>query len=208
MEDRARRQQGAHYTSERDIMKVLRSLFLDELRAELHALKADRSTRRRAGLESFHEKLRSLQLPRSRLRLRQFPRPRLSRTAHAGDRSHYANFTARSSRRLDVRRLRKVDVDQFHGIEYSEWPVRIAEVALWLMDHQMNAQAAEAFGQGFDRLPLRASPHIVQGNALRVDWNEVLPRENAATSSAIRPSSAQHFRTQSRRPTWNSSGTM
>ena len=77
---------------------------------------------------------------------------------------------------LNVRDLCKVDVDQFHGIEYSEWPVRIAEVALWLMDHQMNALAAEAFGQGFDRLPLKTSPHIVHANALRTDWNTVLPR--------------------------------
>src|SRR6267143_1757803 len=61
IDDRARRQQGAHYTSERDIMKVLRSLFLDELRAEWTRLCADRSTRRRAGMEAFHQRLRSLQ---------------------------------------------------------------------------------------------------------------------------------------------------
>ena len=73
-----------------------------------------------------------------------------------------------------------VNVDQFHGIEYSEWPVRIAEVALWLMDHQMNQQASEIFGQPVDRLPLRSSPHIVQGNALRMDWNAILPREKCA----------------------------
>jgi hypothetical protein len=76
---------------------------------------------------------------------------------------------------ISRRTLLKVDVDQFHGIEYSEWPVRIAEVAMWLMDHQMNNAAAEVFGQSFDKLPLRASPHIVQANALRIDWNDVLP---------------------------------
>src|SRR5664280_853031 len=81
---------------------------------------------------------------------------------------------------LNVRDLCKVDVDQFYGLEYSEWPVRIAEVALWLMDHQMNSQAAEAFGRRFERLPLRASPHIVQANALRKDWNEVLPHEQCS----------------------------
>jgi hypothetical protein len=81
---------------------------------------------------------------------------------------------------LNVRELCKVDVDQFHGIEYSEWPVRIAEVAMWLMDHQMNTQAAEAFGQRFERLPLTSSPHIVTGNALRTDWDTVLPREQCS----------------------------
>jgi hypothetical protein len=175
MEDRARRQQGAHYTSERDIMKVLRSLFLDALRAEFEQLKRDRSTRRRANLEAFQHKVRSLKfldpacgcgnflvLAYRELRLLEIE---VLQGIHGA-----------GQRELNVRDLCKVDVDQFHGIEYSEWPVRIAEVALWLMDHQMNAQAAEAFGRSFDRLPLRSSPHIVQANALRLDWNAVLPR--------------------------------
>ncbi len=179
VQDRARRQQGAHYTSERDIMKVLRSLFLDELRAEWERRRADRSSRRRAEMETFHEKLRSLRfldpacgcgnflvLAYRELRTLEIE---VLRELHGAEQQV-----------LDVRQLLKVDVDQFHGIEYSEWPVRIAEVALWLMDHQMNAQAAEAFGQSFDRLPLRSSPHIVQGNALRLDWNEVLPREQCS----------------------------
>lgn len=180
MEDRARRQQGANYTSERDIMKVLRSLFLDELRAEWTRLCADRSTRRRAGMEAFHEKLRSLR----------FLDPACGcgnffviayRELRALEIEVLKELTASGQQRvLDVRQLLKVDVDQFYGIEYSEWPVRIAEVALWLMDHQMNQQAAEAFGQSFDRLPLRSSPHIVQGNALRLDWNDVLPREKCS----------------------------
>jgi len=175
LDDRARRQQGAHYTSERDIMKVLRSLFLDDLRAEWERLKRDRSSRRRANVEAFHEKLRALRfldpacgcgnflvLAYRELRGLEIE---VMRALHGAEQQV-----------LDVRHMLKVDVDQFHGIEYSEWPVRIAEVALWLMDHQMNAQAAETFGQSFDRLPLRSSPHIVQGNALRVDWNSVLPR--------------------------------
>jgi hypothetical protein len=176
MEDRARRQQGAHYTSERDIMKVLRSLFLDELRAEFSQLQRDRSTRRRANLEAFHRKLRTLTfldpacgcgnflvLAYRELRLLELE---VLKEIHGDE-----------QRELDVRNLCLVDVDQFHGIEYSEWPVRIAEVALWLMDHQMNTQAAAAFGRSFDRLPLRVSPHIVHGNALRIDWNSVLARE-------------------------------
>ena len=61
------------------------------------------------------------------------------------------------------------------GIEIHEWPVRIAEAALWLMDHQMNLRLSQAFGQYFVRLPLQKSPRIVQGNALRLDWKELLP---------------------------------
>jgi hypothetical protein len=176
MDDRARRQQGAHYTSERDIMKVLRSLFLDDLWAEWERLKADRSSRRRAGMEAFHQRLRSLQF--------------LDPACGCGN---FLVLAYRELRLLEIevvgelttgagrqQLLPIINVDQFHGLEYSEWPVRIAEVALWLMDHQMNQQASEIFGQPIDRLPLRSSPHIVQGNALRTDWNTILPREKCA----------------------------
>ena len=176
MDDRARRQQGAHYTSERDIMKVLRSLFLDDLWAEWERLKADRSSRRRAGMEAFHQRLRSLQF--------------LDPACGCGN---FLVLAYRELRLLEIEVVRElttgagrqqllpiVNVDQFHGLEYSEWPVRIAEVALWLMDHQMNQQASEIFGQPIDRLPLRSSPHIVQNNALRTDWNTILPREKCA----------------------------
>ena len=179
IDDRARRQQGAHYTSERDIMKVIRSLFLDDLRSEFDQLKRDRSTRRHANLEAFQQKLRSLKfldpacgcgnfLVLGYREMRQLELE-VIRELHGTE-----------QQALNVRDLCKVDVDQFYGIEYSEWPVRIAEVAMWLMDHQMNAQAAEAFGQRFERLPLRASPHIVQHNALRKDWNEILPHEQCS----------------------------
>lgn len=179
IDDRARRQQGAHYTSERDIMKVIRSLFLDDLRAEIEQLKRDRSTRRRANLEAFQTKLRNLKfldpacgcgnfLVLGYRELRQLELE-VIRELHGTE-----------QQALNVRDLCKVDVDQFYGLEYSEWPVRIAEVAMWLIDHQLNAQAAEVFGQRFERLPLRASPHIVQANALRTDWNTVLPREQCS----------------------------
>src|SRR5205823_2848530 len=98
-----------------------------------------------------------------------------------------------AQRVLDVRQLLQVDVDQFHGIEYSEWPVRIAEVALWLMDGGGGWGGAEAFGQGFDRLPLRAAPHIVHGNALRVDWHAVLPREQCSYVMGNPPFVGKHL---------------
>ena len=75
----------------------------------------------------------------------------------------------------EVNRVSQVDVDQFYGIEIEEWPSRIAEVALWLIDHQMNQKISEAFGQLYQRLPLKKSPHIHCANALRKDWKEVLP---------------------------------
>lgn len=176
MEPKARRQIGAHYTSERDILKVIRSLFLDDLRAEFDGLKADRSSRRRARLEEFHAQL-------CRLRF-------LDPACGCGN---FLVITYRELRALelevllelfgrqreltlaDVNRLSQVDVDQFYGIEIGEWPARIAEVALWLMDHQMNLQVSEAFGQLYQRLPLKKSPRIRCDNALRTDWKHFLP---------------------------------
>ena len=67
------------------------------------------------------------------------------------------------------------DVDQFYGIEIEEFPAQIAQVALWLMDHQMNLRVSEEFGQYFGRLPLAKSATIVHGNALRLDWREIVP---------------------------------
>src|ERR1035437_4786254 len=76
--------------------------------------------------------------------------------------------------------LIQVDVDQFYGIEIEEFPAQIAQVALWLMDHQMNVRVSEEFGMYFARIPLKTSPHIVHGNALTLDWNDVLPAERAS----------------------------
>jgi hypothetical protein len=175
MEPKERRQIGGHYTSERDILKVIRSLFLDDLRAEFEQIKADRSTRRTARLEEFHAGL-------CRLRF-------LDPACGCGN---FLVITYRELRQLEleilkellggqreltldeVNRLSQVDVDQFYGIEIGEWPACIAEVALWLMDHQMNLKVSEAFGQLYQRLPLKKSPRIVCGNALRLNWDHLI----------------------------------
>ena len=86
MEPAERRAQGAHYTTEQNILKVIEPLFLDDLRAEFARLKARRDNRRRADLLRFQEKLGRLAVPRPGLRLRQLPHHRLPRAAPAGDR--------------------------------------------------------------------------------------------------------------------------
>jgi hypothetical protein len=88
-----------------------------------------------------------------------------------------------------------VDVDQFYGIEIGEWPARIAEVALWLMDHQMNLKVSEAFGQLYQRLPLKKSPHIHCANALRVDWKQILPPAQCSYVLGNPPFIGQTFQT-------------
>lgn len=197
MGDKERRQQGAHYTSERDIAKVVNSLFLDELKAEFETIRADRSTRRKTRLEDFHKKLRDLRLMDpacgcgnflvlSYRELRQLELE-LLKELHAGQQF------------LDVRQAIYVDVDQFYGIEYSEWPKRIAEVAMWLMDHQMNQRVSEAFGQSFERLPLRNSPHIVQANALTLDWRRVLAPEQCTYVLGNPPFVGKHYQSDAQK---------
>lgn len=169
MEPRERRQIGGHYTSERDIMKVIRSLFLDDLRAEFERAKGNK-----AELKRLHERISTLRfldpacgcgnflvVTYRELRLLEIE---ILKLLFPGD-----------QRELDIHKLSLIDVDAFYGIEISEWPARIAEVAMWLMDHQMNNRLSEAFGQYFVRLPLKKSPHIVCDNALRLDWKKVLP---------------------------------
>ncbi len=168
---RKRRQIGGHYTSERDILKLVRSLFLDDLKAELEAAGGDKRK-----LQAFHDKLASLRfldpacgcgnfLVVTYRELRLLELEMLQRLY--GGRIDTA--------RLLLESLLKVDVDQLHGIEAEEWPARIAEVAMWLVDHQMNQKVGEAFGQPVLRLPLRKSARIAHANALRIDWNVVLP---------------------------------
>lgn len=168
MDEKERRNLGAHYTSETNILKLIHPLFLDELWAEF-----EKSKRNRNQLFEFLKKLSTLQffdpacgcgnflvIAYRELRLLE-----LAVLRHV--RQH-------DQLMLDVFQLIGVNVDQFHGIEIEEWPARIAEVALWLTDHQMNLKVSEEFGQYFARLPLKKSPHIVHGNALRLDWNDVV----------------------------------
>lgn len=193
MEQKERRQIGGHYTSERDILKLIRSLFLDNLRAEFERAKSSRAELRR-----FHEKIAGLRF--------------LDPACGCGN---FLVITYRELRlleieilkllfpgqqpELDIQRLSLVDVDAFYGIEISEWPARIAEVAMWLMDHQMNIRLSEAFGQYFVRLPLKKSPTIVCGNALRLDWKKILPPEKCSYVLGNPPFVGKHYRSEEQR---------
>ncbi len=184
MDDKERRQIGAHYTSERDILKVIRPLFLDGLQAEFAQIEADRSGRRDRRLVEFQEKLKNLRLldPAcgcgnflviSYRELRRLELQLLTLRYKTGLRTTEMDLG-------EVAKLSKVDVDQFYGIEIGEWAARIAETALWLTDHQMNQELSAAFKNPFQRIPLRAAPHIRCANSLRFDWNELLPAKECS----------------------------
>lgn len=189
-----RRNLGAHYTSERDILKVIHPLFLNMLRDEFDSIQRDRSGRRANRLEQFRVRLTQLKfldpacgcgnflvIAYRELRALELE---VLKAQHSGQQA----FT------LDeVNRLSQVDVNQFYGIEIEEWPVRIAEVALWLTDHQANLRILEAFSQPFLRLPLRNSPHIHHGNALQMDWNTLLPSAECSYILGNPPFVGHHY---------------
>lgn len=169
MDPKARRDLGAHYTSEQNILKLIKPLFLDALWREFGKVKSQKKK-----LVDFHKKLAGLKffdpacgcgnflvIAYRELRLLELE---VLRVLHS-DRFH--GF-------LDVSPYIWMDVDQFYGIEIEEFPAQIAQVALWMTDHQMNMRVSEEFGQYFRRLPLDKSPNIVHGNALRLDWKEIV----------------------------------
>ena len=177
MEPEQRRAQGAHYTTEKNILKVIEPLFMDDLRAEFKRLKTRKDSRRRADLQRFQEKLSRLRffdpacgcgnfliIAYRELRMLEIDVIRETRTAVG---------TLRQDE-LDAATLSLINVDQFYGIELSEFPARIAETAMWMMDHIMNNRLSLEFGQTYARIPLQTSPHIRNGDALEMDWREVL----------------------------------
>jgi len=178
MDTKARRNLGAHYTSEENIFKLIKPLFLDDLWAEFEKVKGNRNR-----LFEFHKRLRTLTfldpacgcgnfLVISYRELRKLEleilRASLSLERESGQKL------------VDIQQLISIDVDQFYGIEIEEFPAQIAQVALWLTDHQMNTQVSVEFGNYYARIPLVSTPHVVHGNALRMDWNDVLPAQRCS----------------------------
>lgn len=199
------RKGGAHYTSEKNILKTINPLFLDELHEEFAKLKDDRSTQRRARLERFHEKLGTLTffdpacgcgnfliLAYRELRLLEID---LLKEIHAKELHRFKGGVAE----LNVKSFCKIDVDQFYGIEIEEFPARIAEAAMWLVDHQMNMRLSDAFGQAFVRLPLKKSAHITYGNALRLDWKDVIDPTKLSYMLGNPPFVGQHYQSDSQK---------
>ena len=179
MDPELRRSLGAHYTSEQNIFKVIRPLFLDELESELEDILGSRMTGKSKvkALEEFQGKLARLgfldpacgsgnfliiayrELRRLEIRALEVIRKL--------DPQH-------SLRTLDVSALCKVSIDQFHGIELLEFPVDIARISLHLMEHMMNLELGKACGLTLPSIPLRHTGNIVCANALTTDWKDIV----------------------------------
>ena len=166
MDKAHRRNLGAHYTSEANILKLIRPLFLDELYEKFEKVKKNKNK-----LQEFHKELSTLNfldpacgsgnfliIAYRELRILELEILKILHTENV----------------LDIESIVWCDVDQFHGIEVEEFASQIAQVAMWLIDHQMNLMISEYFGQYFVRLPLKKSANIVHGNSLQIPWENVI----------------------------------
>jgi len=170
MDAKQRREMGAHYTSEENILKLINPLFLDELWKEFDRVKTDPTA-----LDRFHQKIAKLKffdpacgcgnfliITYRELRILELEILKMKNST-----DQYV---------IDITPMLKVSVEQFYGIEYEDFPCQIAQVGMWLTDHQMNIRVSEQFGTYFARLPLTQSATIVHANALRIDWEDVVPK--------------------------------
>jgi type I restriction-modification system DNA methylase subunit len=166
-----RREFGAHYTSEQNILKTIKPLFLDDLRAEFEKCSKQK-------LPAFHEKLAKLNF--------------FDPACGCGN---FLIVAYRELRLLEIEVIKKIygnklsqldvgetlilcNVHQFHGIDIDESATHIATVAMWLVDHQMNLEVGKAFGNYFNRIPLVKKANIINANALQIDWQDVIkPKE-------------------------------
>jgi hypothetical protein len=165
-----RRELGAHYTSERNILKVIQPLFLDDLWQEYEAAKNNKIK-----LRALYDKLPTLTffdpacgcgnfLVVAYRELRKLENEIIEQLF----------FKSGAGGLLDVATLCRVNVGQFYGIEIDEAAAHIARVAMYITDHQSNLLAASRFGATRATVPLITTPHIHCGNAISIDWNSVL----------------------------------
>ena len=198
MDPAERRAQGAHYTTEKNILKVIEPLFMEDLRAEFERIKSRRGRGRLVALQRFQAKLGGLTffdpacgcgnfliIAYRELRILEIE---VLKEIHPG-----GNID------LAAGELSVIDVDQFHGIELGEFPARIAETALWMMDHIMNNRLSREFGQIYVRIPLEKSPNIVHGDALEIDWENLLPPEECSFVFGNPPFVGAKFQTEEQR---------
>ena len=199
LEPADRRAHGAHYTTEKNILKVIEPLFLDNLRAEFRRLQARQDSRSLADLQKFCGRLGALRLFDPACGCGNFLiiAYRELRALEIEVLREIAARTGAAQLALDVRSV--VDVDQFYGIEIGEFPARIAATALWMMDHIMNNRLSLEFGQTYARIPIEKSPHIHHADALEIDWADVLPPNECSYVFGNPPFGGSKFQSSNQR---------
>lgn len=172
MDKKKRRELGAHYTSEENILKALNPLCLEELQGNLGKIKALKGPALVSAAKQFQGKLAQLRF--------------LDPACGCGN---FLVIAYREVRLLELEVIKllssngalvkgefpsKVDVDQFYGIEILEFPVRITQVAMWMTDHIMNQRMSHALGVHFERFPLSRSANILHADALELPWESLI----------------------------------
>lgn len=198
-----RRAGGMHYTSPENIHKVIDPLFLDDLSAQLDGILADTSVKvstRKHRLKKYHDKIASLQfldpaagsgnfLAETYMTLR-----RLENTVV----TELQNLTSGGQTELATEEASplKVSLRQFHGIEINDFAVQVANTSLWIAELKANAEAATIITAAIEDLPLKDKANVVQGNALRLDWNDVLPASRCSYIMGNPPFIGQYLRSK------------
>lgn len=172
----ARREAGEHYTSEKNILKTLDPLFLDDLRAEAGRLIRAKSTTVKA-LRAFRDRLSTMTFLDPACGCGNFlvVAYRELRSIETDIIVAIRTREGQQGAALDATWETKVTIDQFHGFEINWWPAKIAETAMFLVDHHANRELAAAIGQAPDRLPITITAHIHHVNALRSEWAQLVP---------------------------------
>jgi hypothetical protein len=163
------RDEGAHYTSEKNILKTIKPLFLDYLYAKLQKLKDDRSTQKISRLKAFHEEISKLNFLDPACGCGNFLIVAY-RELRVLEIEVFKEIYPSNQLQLDVNILSSVTVDQFYGVELNHFAVRIAKIAMWLVDHQMNQALSDLYGISYTRIPIHDSGKIIRENALTYDW--------------------------------------
>ncbi|HCM74730.1 MAG TPA: N-6 DNA methylase [Fimbriimonadaceae bacterium] len=171
----ARRAHGEHYTTENHIMRLIGPLFLDDLKSELASIKLKKQAAvRDRELMAFCKKLTTLSFFDPACGCGNFL-VIAYREIRLLEIEAIAEYYRNRDKVLDnIESYSGVDVHQCYGIEINEFPARIAEVAMWMMDHIMNNRLSLELTKNFARIPLKKSPSIVHGDALELDWKAVL----------------------------------
>ena len=170
-----RRSGGMHYTSIENIHKLIDPLFLDGLKAEFAEIEVVTVERtRKAKLEAFQRKLAGLKfldpacgsgnfLTETYISLRRLENETIS-LLHKGQIM------------LDIGNPIQVSISQFYGIEINDFAVTVAKTALWIAESQMMKETEDVVHMTLDFLPLKSYANIVEGNALRTEWTDVIPK--------------------------------
>lgn len=178
----ARRASGEHYTSEANILKTIGPLFLDEYQDRANRLIRNKSTRAKDFDAFINEMASNIYCDPA------CGGGNFLNVAYAKLRDIETSLLAEKQRRggeftqsVDATWDQRLRIDRFYGFEINWWPAKIAETAMFLVDHQANQRLARAIGQAPDRLPIEITAHITHGNALELDWSKTLPEPEGQT---------------------------